>query len=145
MDKKVIVLFLLNLIVCRAIRQSLNGQWILGGNSSEKNVICNATVPGGVYFDLMDSGYIGDIFWKTGDTDYRWVGQNDWIYDRKFTIDEDLLSHRVVNLIFEGLDTFAAIIVNGVEVGTTENMFVRYVFEIKKYLQVIFSQIDIFF
>ena len=41
-----------------------------------------------------------------------------------------------VALVFHGLDTFATIFINNDLVGTSENMFVKYVFDVKKNLKV---------
>lgn len=98
----------------------------------------NATVPGGVFSDLMAAGNIGDIFYERGDFDNRWVGESNWTYSRTFTVDEDVLNYQVVLLVFEGLDTFATVSINGVEVGTSSNMFVRYYFSVKQQLQVLY-------
>lgn len=96
----------------------------------------NATVPGGIFSDLMASNTITDIFYERGDFDNRWVGESNWTYSTTFTIDEDVLNYQVILLVFEGLDTFATISINGVEVGSSNNMFVRYYFSVKQQLQV---------
>lgn len=41
-----------------------------------------------------------------------------------------------VVLIFHGVDTFATIILNAQKVGETSNMFLRYTFDVTKYLEV---------
>lgn len=55
----------------------------------------------------------------------------------KFSVDEILLNHTNINLVFEGLDTFATIFVNDILIGSSENMFVRYIFDVKKNLKVL--------
>jgi hypothetical protein len=47
-----------------------------------------------------------------------------------------LLSKSKVLLVCEGLDTIAEIFVNDVSVGKSQNMFVRYIYDIKDALQV---------
>jgi beta-mannosidase len=42
----------------------------------------------------------------------------------------------VIYLVCEGLDTFATIYINEVEVGSSQNMFVRYEFDVKDQLKV---------
>ena len=39
-------------------------------------------------------------------------------------------------LIAEGIDTVATIFINGQQVGTTDNMFVKYTFDVKSLLKV---------
>ena len=96
------------------------------------------TVPGGIFSNLMDRDVLDNVFFGSGDADSVWVGEGDWTYNLTFTVVEELLAHRVVSLVFEGLDTFATILINGNEVGTSENMFVRYTYNIKDQLQVLF-------
>lgn len=47
------------------------------------------------------------------------------------------MSKEKVVLICEGLDTVSRIFINGVLIGKSKNMFVRYIFDIKSALQVI--------
>ena len=39
-------------------------------------------------------------------------------------------------IIFHGIDTYATIFVNNNKIGITSNMFLKYSYDIKKYLQV---------
>ena len=54
-----------------------------------------------------------------------------------FSVTGDLLQYSSVILICEGLDTVSNVSVNGRIVGTSDNMFVRYTYDIKPYLKVI--------
>ncbi|EFA06933.2 Beta-mannosidase-like Protein [Tribolium castaneum] len=126
------------------IRQGLNGQWKVTGGPN-KTLTIDAYVPGGIFSALMESGTIGDIFYGTGDSNYSWVGLTNWTYSTTFTVSEELLNSRVVLVVFEGLDTFATVSVNGHEVGTSENMFVRYNFNIRDQLQVGANEISVQF
>lgn len=59
------------------------------------------------------------------------------------SVDSSLLSHIRVALIFEGLDTVAEVAIGSEVVGNSDNMFVRYIFDVKDQLQVrqlIYSQ-----
>lgn len=46
------------------------------------------------------------------------------------------LESEVIHMVFEGVDTVAFIELNDSPVGTTNNMFVRYVFDVKNKLKV---------
>lgn len=93
-----------------------------------------ATVPGGVYTDLLNNNIIEDIFFRYRDTEYKWIPRTNWTYSRNFTVDSQLLSHENVRIKFEGLDTVSTIVINNVTVGDTENMFRQYIFDIKNLL-----------
>lgn len=44
----------------------------------------NATVPGGVYSDLLANGLIDDILIEDNDVRTRWVAYDTWVYRAKF-------------------------------------------------------------
>ncbi|XP_026742954.1 beta-mannosidase-like [Trichoplusia ni] len=95
-----------------------------------------ATVPGGVYSDLQKAGIIGDILNRDNDVLTRWVAFDTWTYTAKFQVSIDDLASRVVHLVFDGLDTTAFIVLNDHSpIGAVNNMFVKYVFDIKNKLK----------
>lgn len=53
-----------------------------------------------------------------------------------FTVDVDLLQYENLNIVFEGLDTISTVKINDVVVGESDNMFVRYIFNITSVLKV---------
>lgn len=53
-----------------------------------------------------------------------------------FLANETILNVPKVALIFHGIDTFATILLNGLHVGETSNMFIKYTFDVTKYLKV---------
>ncbi|WAR04381.1 MANBA-like protein [Mya arenaria] len=109
----------------------LNGHWAV----SSKNVSVPGTVPGSMFTALMAAGVIGDPYFRRNDEVYAWVGDMDWNYTRSFQATADLMSNPTVVLVCEGLDTVATVTVNNVTVGKTDNMFIRYVFDVKSALK----------
>lgn len=51
-------------------------------------------------------------------------------------VSDELLSKSSIVLVCEGLDTVGKVYVNGILIGESENMFVRYIYNIKNALQV---------
>lgn len=92
--------------------------------------------PGGVYSDLHNAGIIGDILYRFNDVLTRWVAYDYWTYEGQFTVTPDQLNCDVINLVLHGVDTVAYVELNDHPIGSTDNMFVRYVFDIKKLLLV---------
>lgn len=123
---------------------TLNGEWIL---QDDKHNITNikAKVPGGVYSDLMNSGIIGDIFYGYNDINTKWVPRLNWTYYRNFLITDTFLNYDNINIVFEGLDTFSYIFINDKLVGSSDNMFVQYIFDIKKYIKTGRNKIEVRF
>lgn len=71
-----------------------------------KNIIVgdifeNVTVPGGVYSDLLQKKYIGDVLYGRNDTELRWVAQIDFVYLRKFSCNFLKLLLNVFNFCFQ--------------------------------------------
>ena len=53
----------------------------------------------------------------------------------RFDVDEGLLEKEVVELVFEGLDTYADISLNGYELISTDNQFREWKVDVKRYLK----------
>ena len=82
-----------------------------------------ATVPGTVHQDLIAGQRIPDPFVAINEAQVQWVGERDWCYRLDFDVAPDELQARV-DLVFEGLDTFAQVWLNGVQILVSDNMFV---------------------
>ncbi|ULO08362.1 glycoside hydrolase family 2 protein [Paenibacillus sp. 19GGS1-52] len=94
-----------------------------------------AEVPGDVHSTLKEHGLIEDPFFGHNDQKCRWVEEKVWWYRTVFQYSGDLIPGEKIALIFEGLDTFATAYLNGVELGSTENMFIAFSFEVTRELQ----------
>ncbi|TWB41056.1 beta-mannosidase [Nitrospirillum pindoramense] len=94
-----------------------------------------ATVPGAVQTDLLALGRIGDPFYRDAEAGLQWIGLADWDYRTTLSVDEATLHHDHVDLVFEGLDTFADISLNGKPLLSADNMFRRWRVPVKQALQ----------
>jgi beta-mannosidase len=113
--------------------QQLTGEWQFRQLGTKKWF--PATVPGGVHTDLLASGTILDPFVADNEKRVKWVAESDWVYHHKFACTPDLLSHDKIFLVCDGLDTLATIVLNGKELGRTDNMFRKYQWEVKALLR----------
>lgn len=82
-----------------------------------------ATVPGVVHTDLMANGLIEDPFFGLNERSVQWVDKEDWIYEAVFTADKEVLNKERIELVFEGLDTYADVFLNGKKLLSADNMF----------------------
>lgn len=82
-----------------------------------------AQVPGCVHTDLLRNGKIPDPFYGTNEHDLQWIDKKDWEYETVVEIDPQLQAQAKVELVFEGLDTYADVYFNGVKVLEADNMF----------------------
>ncbi|MEO2076699.1 MAG: glycoside hydrolase family 2 protein [Bacillus sp. (in: firmicutes)] len=90
-------------------------------------------VPGDVHSTLIERKLIDDPFYGHNDLKCQWVEEKVWWYRTTFELHEEIGDR--YELIFEGLDTFATVYLNGVELGSTENMFISHTFEVARELK----------
>ncbi|RFU33526.1 hypothetical protein B7463_g2820, partial [Scytalidium lignicola] len=84
-----------------------------------------AQFPTNVHLDLIANGIIPDPFIGKNELDVQWVGEAVWVYKTTFSSPATLSSNNVkAVLAFDGLDTFATVVLNGQEILKTENMFI---------------------
>ncbi|MET9542548.1 glycoside hydrolase family 2 protein [Streptomyces sp. NPDC006553] len=79
-----------------------------------------AQVPGCVHTDLLAAGAIPDPFLGLNETELAWVGRQAWSYVTDLDADND--GHERSELVFEGLDTAAEVLLAGASLGTARNM-----------------------
>ncbi len=106
----------------------LDKNWILQGESVQP---VEALVPGCVHTDLAANGLIKDIFWRDNNRSLQWIEECDWTYS--CTFDAELGEN--VYLVFEGLDTYTEIYLNGAFLGKTDNMFIPHKFAVSDFLK----------
>ena len=94
-----------------------------------------ATTPGCVHTDLLAAGLIDDPYLADNELALRWTGRCDWTYRRTFDAPADAIDRQHVDLCFDGLDTYATVTLNGVELGRTGNMHRRYRFDVGQVLR----------
>ncbi len=132
----------------------LNGKWQFKAINTYKSLPgsqrgvaqwMNAIVPGTVHTDLMANKQIADPFYRMNENDVQWVDQHQWVYKREFRVPASLLTQDAIQLVCEGLDTYAQVRINGKLVGETANMFVDHRMDVKKHVRVGKNTIEILF
>ncbi|MDE2054221.1 MAG: glycoside hydrolase family 2 protein [Xanthomonadaceae bacterium] len=93
-----------------------------------------ATVPGSVQTDLMALELIPDPYWRDDEAKVQWVGLSNWQYRKSFNVDAATLARAHVDLMFDGLDTFADVYLNGHKILAADNMFRRWRVPVKSLL-----------
>ncbi len=83
----------------------------------------------------MENHIIEDPFYGVNEHEMKWVYDSDWYYELEFDIVQKYLDYKNILLCFNGLDTIADIYLNGEILGSTENMFLRYTFDVKSKIQ----------
>lgn len=88
-----------------------------------KDAWAPATVPGCVHTDLLDNKLIEDPFYRDNEQKQQWIGKTDWEYKTTFNVTPELLKHGQIDLVFEGLDTYAKVFLNDEQLLSADNMF----------------------
>ncbi|MFW9772137.1 MAG: hypothetical protein ACFFEO_08235, partial [Candidatus Thorarchaeota archaeon] len=112
---------------------SLDGIWIL--KNPEKSIEIESQVPGTVFEALVGNNLIEDPFYGENEQKMKWIYETNWTYEREFEVEQEFLDHKQILLRFYGLDTIADVYLNDELIGTVDNMFVRYDFEVKSTLR----------
>ena len=94
-----------------------------------------ATVPGVVHTDLLENGIIEDPFFRLNERGLQWIDKEDWEYKTQFVADGELLAQSHVEMVFEGLDTYADVYLNDTKLLSADNMFRSWRVDVKSFLQ----------
>ncbi|ATE71841.1 beta-mannosidase [Lysobacter capsici] len=82
-----------------------------------------AQVPGHVHTDLLAAKLIEDPYVGAREAQLQWIGLSQWEYRSRFDVDRETLARKHVELVFDGLDTFASVQLNGVDLLKADNSF----------------------
>ena len=95
-----------------------------------------ATVPGCVHTDLLVNRLIDDPFYRDNEQKQQWIGKTDWEYQTHFAVTRDVLDREHLELVFQGLDTYAEVYVNGTLILNADNMFRLWRVDCKRLLKI---------
>lgn len=114
--------------------QLLNQGWSLRTDTLDINLQVN--LPSEAHADLYAAGLIPHPYGE-GDEEQQlqWIPQHIWDYSLKFDVENDVWQNDNIDLIFNGLDTYADVWLNGEKIMHSDNMFIRYEKEVKNLLK----------
>lgn len=110
-------------MVGKRLSTPLLANWTFRQVGSDNEPLPVAQMPTNIHLDLMHHGIIPDPFIGTNEIDVQWVGEENWVYYTTFNSPKLADKEKAV-LIFEGLDTFATVVLNGGQILKTDNMFI---------------------
>ena len=114
------------------MEKSLNGTWKLI-NAATGSVIA-AKVPGDITEDFYRAGEIPDPKFGMNYKKARYILENDYEYRLEFGAEKPQDNMRVF-ISFKGIDTFSEIKFNGTLLGKTQNMFLKYEYDVTDLLE----------
>ena len=103
------------------LEQPLSQNWTLTGDTLDINL--PVAVPSVVQQNLYDAGLIPHPYLGVVENELLWISDHPWVYTTHFKVDKDLLEKDVFELMFEGIDTYASVTLNGEKLFDADNQF----------------------
>jgi beta-mannosidase len=101
--------------------------WAAAGPAEAGDKPVPASVPGVVHLDLLAAGVIPDPYLDDNEAKLAWIGLVDWTYETSLAITgAELAAHERHELVFDGLDTVATVLLNGDVIADVANQHRSY-------------------
>ncbi len=104
-----------------------------------------ASVPGTVHTDLFANKLIPDPYFGINESKLQWIGTSDWEYRSLFQVDEQLFKKQQIEMVFDGLDTYANVYLNDKLILQADNMFRGWKVPVKSLLKKTGNELRIVF
>ncbi len=117
------------------LKIALNKNWRMK-RPAEKEYLPCGTLPVSVYQTLLDNEKMPNPYYGENEYICRDISRDDYDFKTTFQADRALLSRERVILRLEGVDTISDIYLNNIYIGSTDNMFRTYEFDVKEKLTV---------
>ncbi|KAF8307944.1 glycoside hydrolase family 2 protein [Clavulina sp. PMI_390] len=123
-----------------ATKTPINANWeftqLGGGEANKDGEWLKASKPvTSVHVELLKLKKIPDPFVGLNEYDVQWVGESDWAFRTSFDVSDGSLKVDHADLVFDGLDTYATVELNGKKILETNNMLVSYRVAAKEHLK----------
>jgi len=108
------------------------------GDNKDSKFLPVAQFPTNVHLDLIANNIIADPFIGKNENDVQWIGEVPWIYKTTFpspSLSEKERATVKAVIAFDGLDTYATVVLNGKEILKTESMFIPERVDVTTYLK----------
>ena len=114
-------------------KTEINNHWEFW--QEKEDIKYRAKVPGNIHLDLINNHLISQPYYANNEKKLKWIENKNWIYETHFSFSKNKLSKSKINLIFEGLDTYAHVYLNEVQILKANNMFLEYSINVKELLK----------
>jgi len=91
---------------------------------------------GSVQESLIKTGELPDPFVGTNEKLFTWIEQYDWEFQSTVQLTATDLSYSKIDLELPNVDTYAKVFINDQYIGTTENTYLIYRFNIQKWAKI---------
>ena len=139
----ILLLFFVSNVSSQQFEYELNTNWKF--SQEGKGEWEKATVPGVVHLDLFNNNMIEDPYWENNELKQRWIENENWVYVNHILFDPTIYNTDNIELVFEGLDTYATVLLNGDTILIADNMFRSWTIDIKEKLIAGLNEIKVIF
>ena len=133
----ILLILLIHLIPVQTNAQNisieLNKNWQFKNQKESKWY--KASVPGTVHTDLLTNKLIPDPFYRDNESKLQWIDKADWEYKTIFNVDASTFAKKNIELVFDGLDTYADVFLNGKLILQADNMFRGWTIDVKPFIK----------
>ncbi len=114
-------------------------------HSASDSIHLDSVDPADVHLALLSKGLIPDPYFGDNESIVQWVGKTDWCFETQFDVPGRLLSQDHLQLVFEGLDTYADVWLNKQKILSADNMFRQWKVPVHRYVHKGSNQLKICF
>jgi beta-mannosidase len=133
------LLFLIGLMLSLSNLQAQPGKVLFSGSwefrKPAERTWHAAEVPGTIHTDLLKNKLIPDPFYRDNEKKVQWIEKEDWEYRALFNAPAATWNKKYIELVFDGLDTYASVYLNGQLIIEADNMFRQWRAEVKKWMK----------
>ncbi|WP_113653503.1 beta-mannosidase [Pedobacter namyangjuensis] len=120
-------------VSAQVIYDKITQNWQFNKQSDDKWY--PAKVPGEVHLDLLRNKLIDDPFYRDNEKKLQWIEKENWNYKTTFDVSSALLAKKHIDLVFDGLDTYAEVYLNDKPLLKADNMFRQWSANVKALLK----------
>ena|GEM_PF-1708756 len=106
----------------QVLTHELHSCWSFSPDGDQTSWL-DAEAPGCLHTGLLRHQLIPDPPYRINEKFMQWVSEKDGLYRTEFTPGEELLAREEIELVCEGLDTYARVLLCGEEILRIDNMF----------------------
>lgn len=88
--------------------------------------------PSEIHVELLKAELIPDPYVEFNEHKVQWIGMREWLYTTSFSLGGVFEHAQHFEIVFEGLDTFADVYLNGTNILSSDNQFRTYRLDIEK-------------
>lgn len=123
--------------------QSITLDWKITHPKTKKQL--SLGTHGSVQEVLIKTGELPDPFIGTNEKDFAWIENYSWEFNSELSLNAEDLKKEHIDLEFPNVDTYAKVYINGHLLGTTENCYITYRFDVREWVKVGINKVKLVF